>query len=324
MDKLDIAILRELTQGGLILPGRPGFTPSYREVSKKLRIPFGTVRNRINTMYKLGVLNGSSLFPNPNLLKFKAGAYTMDIPPELDKAEVFHKLRSVEGFLSAHDFLGSKAWVTFVFRDEQELERKLVFLKKLAGPVGTFSRIPFPPCSDSLTESEAQLILQVSTNGLASYAELRRSMKIPARTLKRRISKLAKENMILSIPKVDYKAIAGSIPGDLLIFFENYTTRAKAEPKVVELVKDYLVLAALFDVVGMCSLILPNAVLLKELAEKVKQIEGVKQASAEIVVEHLHEPKDLIEYLKNQTYGRSKSNSEFLTETSESGNNLMP
>ena len=77
-----MTILRELTQGGLVLPGKPGFAPSYREVSKRLSIPFGTIRNRINTMYKVGVLNGSSLYPNPNLFKLRAGAYTTDVPAE--------------------------------------------------------------------------------------------------------------------------------------------------------------------------------------------------------------------------------------------------
>ena len=48
MDKIDVAIIRELNQGGLILPGKPGFSPSYRDVSRRLGISLGTVRNRIN------------------------------------------------------------------------------------------------------------------------------------------------------------------------------------------------------------------------------------------------------------------------------------
>ena len=312
MDKVDVAIIRELTQGGMILPGKPGFAPSYREVSKKLNIPFTTIRNRINTLYKVGVLNGSSLYPNPNLFKLQAGAYWMEVPPDLNKAGLFQKLCSVEGFLSAHNFLGSKTWVAFLFRDEQDLEKKLGLFRNVAGPTGTFSRIPYPPCRDSLTESETLLISHVSRNGLTSYADLGKSLKIPARTLKRRISKLVKENKILSIPKLNYNAIAGSVPTDLLIFFANDSVRASAEPKVLELVKDYLVFGALFDVVGMCALVVPKAVLLKELAEKIKQIEGVKKVSIDIVVEHVLDPKMLVAYLDNREYGKSKSTSEFL------------
>src|SRR5579872_5077401 len=99
MDKIDVTILRELTQGGLILPGKPGFSSSYRELSKKLRIPPGTIRNRIKAMYRLGVLKGSVMYPNPNLFKLMGAAYTMNIPEELDKTRVFHEVKLVEGFL---------------------------------------------------------------------------------------------------------------------------------------------------------------------------------------------------------------------------------
>ena len=69
-----------------------------------------------------------------------------------------------------------------MFRDEKDLEKKLGLLRNIAGPIGTFSRIPFPPCPDSLTESEAQLISEVARNGLASDASLGKSLKISART----------------------------------------------------------------------------------------------------------------------------------------------
>ena len=300
MDKVDVAILRELTQSGLILPGKPGFTPSYREVSKKVKIPFGTVRNRMNAMYKLGILKGSSIYPNPNLFGLRVAAYTMIVPAELDKTEVFQKLKGFEGLLSCHNFLGRMAWITFVFADEQDLDRKLAALRKIAGPQGILSSIPFPPCPKSLSPAEALLMLQLSTNGLTGYSELGKRLNISPRSLVRRISKIAEENMILSIPKVDYSAMAGSVPADLVIVFADDQARAAGEPMVLGLVKEYVILAGLFDLVGMCSLILPNAVLLKEIGEKVKQIEGVTRCYLEVVIEHVHEPKILVEYLQKR------------------------
>ena len=62
--------------------------------------------------------------------------------------------------------------------------------------------------------------------------------------------------------------------------------------------KDYLIFGALFDIVGMCSLILPNVTLLKELTENVRQIDGVMQCRIEIVVGHVHQPRVLIECLE--------------------------
>jgi len=306
MDKIDVAIIRELNQGGLILPGKPGFSPSYRDVSKKLGISHGTVWNRINTMYKIGVVKGSLSFPNPNLFKLMAAAYTMDVPPELDKGGVFQKLKDFDGFLSAHDFLGRMVWLTFVFRDEEDLERKLGTLKMIASTTGILSRIPFPPCPDSFTQFDARLMLQLSTNGLVSYAELGRSLNISTRSVVRKISKIGQENMIVSLANVNYGAMSGSVPADLLIFFANNRTRAFAETKVLELVKDYLIFGALFDVVGMCSLILPNVILLKELTENVRQIDGVMQCRIEIVVGHVHQPRFLVECLEKYIDDRPK------------------
>ena len=96
-------------------------------------------------MYKIGVVKGSLSFPNPNLFKFMSAAYTVDIPPELDKGEVFQKLKDFDGFLSAHDFLGSMAWLTFVFRDEEDLERKAGMLGRSQVPRGPFVGFPSHP-----------------------------------------------------------------------------------------------------------------------------------------------------------------------------------
>lgn len=298
MDKLDIAIIRELTQGSLIVASRPGFAPSYRAVSKRLGVPFGTVRNRINAMYKAGVLKGSEIYPNPSLFNLKACAFTFNISSGLNREEVFKKLIQKEVVLSGHNFVGGKGWIVFFYEDDRDRERKLVLFKGIVGNEGTQSNIPFPPCSTSLSASEVQLILELTKNGLQSYRQLASKLDTSVRSLNRRISEAVKEYKILSLAKVDYSAIAGSVPGDALIFFDNDDkVRTVAEQKVLEIVKDYVIFAALFDVVGMCSLILPKVAQVSEIVEKIKQIEGVRDAAVEIVNEHVHQSKILVKYL---------------------------
>jgi DNA-binding Lrp family transcriptional regulator len=300
MDKLDIAIVRESTQIGSILPSRPGFAPSYREISKKLHTPLGTVRNRINMMYKSGVLSGSILFPNPNLVKLKAAAYTVEIPDARKKAKVFQEMKRFEGVVGAHDFVGSRAWIVFLYEDEAELARKYRLLRKISGPNGVLSNLPYPPCPDSFTKSDADLILRLSKNGLESYAKLARDLGLSERTLKRRILRLARDNMILSLPRLDYGAMAGCVPADLVVFFKDEKARAEGVSKVIELVMDYLLLAVLVDITGMCSLVLPKVASTSELAEKVKQINGVRDAWVEIVREHITEGKVFVEYFEKR------------------------
>lgn len=298
MDKLDVAIIRELTQSGMILPSRPGFAPSYRQVSKKLGIPFGTIRNRISGIYKSGVLKGSSIYPNPSLFNLKGRAFTFDVPRSLNKEEVFGKLKLMEDVFSGHNLVGGKAWIVFLYKDEQDLERKLLLFKESIGGVGIDSSLPFPPCPSSLSQSEGQLILELSRNGLASYAQLGRKLKTSQRSLKRRIAKVVRENMILSVPEIDYSAISGSVPADLLIFFDNNgKARAMAEPKALDVVKDYIIFAALFDTVGMCSLVLPRVAQVSEIVASIKQIDGINEAHVDIVHEHILQSKILEKYL---------------------------
>ncbi len=117
LDTLDVAILREMTQAQMILPGRPGVTPSMREVARKVDLPAATVRYRIQRMYASGVIRGSSVFPNFNLLGLKGGAYTVDVSPLQDKSDVVRRLREIQGVISIHDFVGSLVWSVFAYPD---------------------------------------------------------------------------------------------------------------------------------------------------------------------------------------------------------------
>jgi len=126
-------------------------SPSNREVSRKLGVPPATVRYRLNRMYSAGIIKGSSVFPNPNLLGLKMGAYTFDVPQRQDKNEIVRRLSQVEGAFSIHNFIGSLVWVTFLYDDETILERKLEQFKEAAGAQGAFSHVPFPPCTVTLT-----------------------------------------------------------------------------------------------------------------------------------------------------------------------------
>ncbi len=305
MDKLDVAILREFMQAGMILPARLGTGPSYRAIARALQVPFGTVRNRVNAMYSTGALLGSIVFPNPNLLGFKFGAFNMDVPPELEKEEVVRELKLADGVVFLHDFIGRKYSVGFFYETERDLERKLALYGKISGTEGHFGKIPFPPCHSSVSTNDARLIQRLLKKGVGSYSQLARELRVPVRTLKRRMSLLLANRCILSLPNVNYRAIEKGIQADLIIFFRNEAVRSTSEPKILEIVKDYLIFAGLFDVVGVCSLIVPGVGSLTELNRKVREVDGVKEVWAEIVNQYIDQIHLLGEYVVGRTYNSS-------------------
>ena len=299
MDKVDVSILRELTQAQTVLPARPGVMPSYREIARKLDVSPGTVRNRMKMMYKEGVVSGSSVYPNPNLLGLKTGSYTMDVSPLLEKSEVVRMLKAIEGVVFVQNFHGTMVGIAFVYESDVSLDERLATFKETAASKeGVFSLIRYPPCPQDLTAPEAELILRLVRGPFPSYNELASQLGISVRTLERRLSKLVGENAILSVPTMDYRKIAGSIPADLIVFFGGYKAREKAEPEILELLRGSILYAGLWEEFGMYSLIVPRVSEVSDLVAKVNKMVGITMVKGEIVDEHIDNVEVLEGYLE--------------------------
>jgi DNA-binding Lrp family transcriptional regulator len=282
----------------MVLPGRPGIRPSDRKMAKLLNIPPATLRYRIRRMYSSGILKGSIMFPNPNLLGLKYGAYTLDISDLPQKPEIVRKLKLVDGAYMIHDFVGSLVWVTFLYEGDLELPKKLDLMKEIAGVQGIFSTIPYPPCTASLTRVDAELLLHLAKHGLPTAGELAKKLGASVRTVERRLSKLVGEGALLSLPSVNYRAITDCVPADLLVFFKDLDAARAAQRNILSLLGDQLILAALWDVVGMCSLMLPNVSAATELVDRVKLFEGVVAARIDIVKDHIDLTTTFRKYLE--------------------------
>jgi len=82
---------------------------------------------------------------------------------------------------------------------------------------------------------------------------------------------------VISLPKMDYHRIKGSVPANILILFNNLDAARMSQKTIIPLVGDTVIFAVLWDVVGVCSLVLPDVASAGELAEKVKRVEGVQR-----------------------------------------------
>ncbi|MFI5419356.1 MAG: Lrp/AsnC family transcriptional regulator [Nitrososphaerales archaeon] len=301
MDKLDIQILRELTQAQSLLPAKPGLGLSYREIARKLDVSAGTVRNRISLMYSAGTIKGSSVYPNPRILDVQVGGYAIDIDSALSKSDVVEKLKLVDGMLFIQNFHGTLLGIAFVYEDEQSRMEKLDEFHRLAGARGgNFTRVLYPECTTSLTWPEWKLVQRLSERSFKTYGELAKEFEVSVRTLKRRIAKIISEKWILSVPTMDYKAIGGGLPADLIVSFTRPELRAEAETTIFSIAADYMIYAGVWEDFGMYSLVLPKVVAATELTDKVKQISGVKSLRMEFVDEHIDQTKAVLFYVEKQ------------------------
>ena len=294
MDDLDVRILRELAQANSVLPARPGFRASYRTIAQALGVSPGTIRNRIGRMYASGVLTGSSVYANPNLLGLEAGAYAVEVAPHHRKREVVGHLRELEGIYFIQNFRGALLGLAFVYPDAASREEMLQEIRRITGATtGVFSRVPYPPCQLTLTRSEWRTVSRLVRGSFATYSALSQELGVSVRTIKRRVSKLVRSHAILSVPTMDYRALSGCVPVDLVVAFSTPAARPEAERRILALVGDRMAFAGVWTDFGLYSLILPKLSTATQIADEVPRIPGVGMARVEIVEEHIDQVRAL-------------------------------
>ena len=306
MDDLDTQILRELTQANSVLPARPGFRASYRSIARSLKVSPGTVRNRINRMYASGVLTGSSVYANPNLLGLETGAYAVEVSPGRRKRDVVEKLRHVDGVYFLQNFRGSLVGLTFACPDSASRGRIIEAIHRATGAEsGVFSRVVYPPCPVTLITSEWKLVSRLVRGSFSTYSALSKELGVSVRTIKRRVSKLVRNHAIFSVPTMDYRALSGVVPADLLVAFFSPAARHDVERRILALVGDRMIFAGVWADFGLYSLLLPKVSTATQIAEEVSHIPGVGMSRVELVEEHIDQVEVLHAYVDRRWMGSS-------------------
>jgi hypothetical protein len=105
-----------------------------------------------------------------------------------------------------------------------------------------------------------------------------------------------KANAILSGPTLDYKAISGANPANLVVAFDDSTSKERSDKVILQLVDDYMVFAGVGEKFVVYNLVLPKMGMATDLANSVGRIEGIELARAELVDEHIDLTKGLENY----------------------------
>lgn len=308
VDRLDVRIIRELTQGQSNAPARPGLLASYRKVARALGVSPGTVRNRVARMTRSGFLNGTTAYVNPNALGLGAAAWTIEVDPTLAKDEVIRKIARLEGVIFFENFRGSLLGLGFLYEGEAGRRRMRERIRRIARATPVlYSRVRFPPCTGPMTAAEGMTALAVMSVDGWTYAQLARRLNASVRTVKRRISRLARTGAMFTFPRMDYRKISGGVTAEMLVTYRDPSARGDAERRVLARLDEWLTFTGIWEEHSMYRLILPNVALAGDLAREVGRLPGVRSVRGELVdevIDQFETMRPFVERLASNGRGR--------------------
>jgi len=308
MDRLDIRIVRELTQSRTVWPARPGLIASYRQVARTVGVSPGTIRNRVVQLTRSGVLRGFSVYANLNLLGLRSGSYAVEVSPSLRKSDVIKQLSKIDGLVFFENFRGTLLGIGIAYSPDQPIEKKLTEIDLVArSPRGLFSRVIHPPCSAELNQPEWRLVSRLMAGSFRSYGQLARELRISLRTLRRRLAKLDESGALLSFPRLDYAAISGAVATGLLVTFREGPEKPEVKTRVRQFLDDWTTFVGGWEDFEFYRLFLPNVAKATEVAEAVRAMPGVAFVRVEFVDGLVDQLETLKVYVDRHIVGESRS-----------------
>lgn len=225
MDAIDVGILRAMGIRPYERTPKPLDALQPARIARVTGSSVNTVKDRIARMTELGVIAGYQAVPNLRHLGLHGEAYHLRFASDAAKDEAMPRILAVNGLLELHDFLGQGACADFVFKDEAELQRTLATLStgSQVGPPRHFYSREMPELKRDLTPLDWRIVQALRADPRATPADLAPVGGVSARTVKRHLTRMAKEGSIFLVPAIDPSKADGLFLFELLVYLREGT-----------------------------------------------------------------------------------------------------
>jgi len=288
LDRLDVKLVRELSQGRNVGLVWGDINPAYREMANRLGVSKETVRDRVEKMRSSGVLKVFPIQVNPELLGLDLGALLVDVPATASRRDLLGKLTLLEGILLTVSHVGSSIGMIFYYEDEPSLKKKIELISKICGATAAdFTTIPHPHCTASLSTMDWKIVsaLQKGRSGRAS--RISAELGISERTLRRRLKRLVDGWAVSTLISTDVAPLRGMVVANLMIHYTSQKLRQEADTRLLNDLDEYTFFPGLWTDYSVYSLFLPSIPEANRVLERAKETPGVKTARIELVEERM-------------------------------------
>lgn len=297
-DTLDIAVLRSLVSDIHRYPARSEIRESSSSLARKLRVSEAAVRKRISSFSATGFQQGWVVMVNPGALGEKMGIVRLEVRHPRTKEDVVRELQLLEDLWYIIDYWGPGLTISFYFRDERSLRRRIELFASIANAERVdFGEIGFPRCGHRFSRIDLAIVRAMWDSPNESYGTIARRAGFSPRTVKRRLDRMIAAAALFVVPRVDLTALRGMIPGALSVFYEGEEGRARNEPVVLSLVGSRVLAPSTGAHQAWIPFVMGNLSEGRELLARVGQLVGVRAAYLDVAVRHLWVARSTPEHL---------------------------
>jgi DNA-binding Lrp family transcriptional regulator len=284
LDRLDIKIIRELFQPAPFAPSREGRRGSFRAMSKKLGASDGVVAKRIGRLVRSGFIKGFPLLLNVDLLGLKVGVLVLDVDASMQRKELAERLSLIDGLFIVQTHVGGFVGIIFYYKDDESLQKKADLISTVAGARSAkLTRMLFPKSTVSLSKSDWRIISRLQRNVDVPLGKISKELQMSTRTVKRRMVRMIKGDVIFMLASVDVAAIREAVIASLVVEYDDPSLRLQIDKMLLELVEPYYFSTGLWESYSLFSMILPSISVSREILDTVRRAKGIRSARLELV-----------------------------------------
>jgi DNA-binding Lrp family transcriptional regulator len=223
MDELDVKILRALISERAVASSRPTVKSSLRDIATRLGADDATVSYRYKRLQESGCMSVWSLLVNPTFFGYRVSEAMIDVQPESAKSDMIRKLRLVNEITGMVNFYGKALQLYMIYNGDESRSRTVELISRITNAERvTQCRLPLPGSqTKNLTETDVAIIRALSKDARKSAKLIANELGLSAKTVRKRVDRLRKENTILPFPVINIESIPGLIPIYLSYTYSN-------------------------------------------------------------------------------------------------------
>jgi DNA-binding Lrp family transcriptional regulator len=219
MDDTDLNIIRVLSENG---------RASYEIIAKSTGLTGNAVRNRVQKMMEMGVIDRFFMCVNPTILGYNI---VIAIFEQSGNDAAFEQLKGLDDTMFVVNALNGVGAAVFTFKEENWNERVRKIFRRVKSAKLVLTFLYQKPSTDTqMGKIDWGIVESLKDNVRKPVHDIANELKISAKTVKRHLDKLTEAGILQPMALIQPMRMEHIIPYYLFIELEAKTEKNKGSP----------------------------------------------------------------------------------------------